>query len=76
MKCRFTGEATPVMIEGRMARAELREARDRLGKAVAEERPSELEIELVGERERRCRPARIPETDSTGRMRSDGGRRT
>ena len=43
-----------------MARAEFREARDRLGKVVAEERLLELEIELIGERELTLPPRTYP----------------
>ena len=53
------GEAWPVMVEGRMARAEFREARDRLGKVVAEERLLELEIELIGERKLTLPPPHV-----------------
>ena len=48
------------MVERRTARVELREARDGLDKAVAEERLLELEIELIGQRELTLPPHTYP----------------
>ena len=54
------GEATPLIVEWRMARAEYLDAGDGLSRAIAKERMLELEIELIGERELTLPPRTYP----------------
>ena len=54
------GEATPLIVEWRRARAEFLDAGDGLSRAIAEERMRELEIELIGERELTLPPRTYP----------------
>ena len=54
------GEATPLIVEWRRARAEFLDAEDDLSRAIAEERMRELEIELIGERELTLPPRTYP----------------
>ena len=54
------GEATPLIVEWRMVRAEFLDAGDGLSRAIAEERMLELEIELIGERELTLPPRTYP----------------
>ena len=54
------GDATPLIVEWRRARAEFLDAKDGLSRAIAEERMRELEIELIGERELTLPPRTYP----------------
>ena len=54
------GDATPLIVEWRKARAEFLDAGDGLSRAIAEERMRELEIELIGERELTLPPRTYP----------------
>ena len=54
------GDATPLIVEWRKVRAEFLDAKEGLGRAIAEERMRELEIELIGERELTLPPRTYP----------------
>ena len=54
------GDATPLIVEWRMARAEYLDAEDGLSRAIAKERMRELEIELIGGRELTLPPRTYP----------------
>ena len=54
------GEATPLIVQWRKVRDDHHEARDRLGRAEAEERMRELEIAMIEEHKLTLPPARYP----------------
>ena len=54
------GDATPLIVEWRMARAEYLDAEDGLSRAIAKERMRELEIELIGDHELTLPPRTYP----------------
>ena len=54
------GEATPLIVQWRNVRDDHHEARDRLGRAEAEERMRELEIAMIEEHKLTLPPARYP----------------
>ena len=54
------GDATPLIVEWRKARAEYLDAGDGLSRAIAKERMLELEIELIGDHELTLPPRTYP----------------
>ena len=61
------GDAMPLIVEWRRVREELAAARERLARAVAEERMRELEIEMIVERRLTLPPAGWPWDESRRR---------